>query len=270
VSDVGHTVAVSGTALSDAEVAITAASAGAAEVRARYGQPVERFAKQGTDFATSADLASEAAIRAVVTAHRPDDAMIGEEDGRSGPDDAAREWLVDPLCGTRNFAAITPLVAVNVALLDDSGDVAAASADPVSGEVFWTDASSAWVRRDGTDTPLAPSARSLLVDLDLDHPDGGDSFHLISLPAFLRDYQPRVSSTTLAMTWLADGRRAGYLHEGDLRENVHFAAPVAIARAAGCVITGIHGQPLDVAPYGLLAAADPATHAALLALLLDR
>ena len=256
--------------LSDAEVAIAAASAGAAEVRARYGQPVERFAKQGTDFATSADLASEAAIRAVVTAHRPDDAMIGEEDGRSGPDDAAREWLVDPLCGTRNFAATTPLVAVNVALEADGGSLAAASADPVTGEVFWTDGSSAWVRREGTDTALVPAARSLLVDLDLDHVGGGESFHLMSHPTFLRDYQPRASSTTLAMTWLADGRRAGYLHEGDLRKNVHFAAPVAIARAAGCVVTGIHGQPLGVAPYGLLAAADPDTHAALLALVLDR
>jgi myo-inositol-1(or 4)-monophosphatase len=51
--------------------------------------------------------------------------------------------------------------------------------------------------------------------------------------------------------------------------NVHFAAPVAIARAAGCVVTGIHGQDLDVAPYGLLAAADPDTHAALLALVLE-
>ena len=256
--------------LSDAQVAIAAASAGAAEVRARYGQPVERFAKEGTDFATSADLASEAAIRAVVTVQRPDDAMIGEEEGRSGPDDAVRRWLVDPLCGTRNFAATTPLVAVNVALHSDSGALAAASADPISGEVFWTDGAGAWVRRDGTDTPLAPSARSLLVDLDLDHADGGHSFHLMSHPAFLRDYQPRVSSTTLAMTWLADGRRAGYVHEGDLRDNVHFAAPVAIARAAGCVVTGVQGQPLDVAPYGLLAAADAATHAILLALLLDR
>jgi myo-inositol-1(or 4)-monophosphatase len=256
--------------LTDAELAVTAATAGAEEVRRRYGRPLERFAKQGTDFATSADLASEAAIREAVTTHRPGDAMIGEEEGRSGPEDAVREWLVDPLCGTRNFAATTPLVAVNVALQSRSVDLAAASADPISGEVFWTDGTSAWVRRDGTDTPLVPSARSLLVDLDLDHLGGGESFHLMSHPTFLRDYQPRVSSTTLAMTWLADGRRAGYLHEGDLRKNVHFAAPVAIARAAGCVVTGIDGQPLDVAPYGLLAAADPETHAALLALVLDR
>ena len=71
------------------------------------------------------------------------------------------------------------------------------------------------------------------------------------------------------MTWLAAGRRAAYLHEGDLRDNVHFAAPIAIAQAAGCIVTGIHGQPLHTGVGGLLAAADEATHAALLALVAD-
>ena len=112
-------------------------------MRSRYGRPVTRHAKEGTDFATSADLASEEAIRAVLAEHRPDDAMIGEEAGRTGPVGAAREWLVDPLCGTRNFAATTPLVAVNVALRADGRVLAAASADPISGEVFWTDGSAA-------------------------------------------------------------------------------------------------------------------------------
>ena len=83
--------------------------------------------------------------------------MIGEEAGRTGPDGAAREWLVDPLCGTRNFAATTPLVAVNVALRADGRVLAAASADPISGEVFWTDGTAALVRRDGADTPVRRS-----------------------------------------------------------------------------------------------------------------
>ncbi len=256
--------------MNDAEVAIAAATAGAAEVRASYGRPVDRYAKEGTDFATSADIASERAIRAVVTEQRPDDAMVGEEEGRSGPDGAAREWAVDPLCGTRNFAATTPLVAVNVALYAGAEVVAAASADPISGEVFWTDGAAAWLRHDGVDTPLTPSPVSLLVDLDMDHPDGGESLHLLGHPTFLRDFQPRVSSTTLAMTWLAAGRRAGYLHEGDVHRNVHFAAPIAIAQAAGCVVTGVRGQPLHTGRLGLLAAADEETHAALLAILRDR
>ncbi len=116
------------------------------------------------------------------------------------------------------------------------------------------------MRRDGADTPLQPSAESLLVDVDLDHPDGEPCAS--SGTAFHREFSPRVSSTTLAMTWLAAGRRAAYLHEGDLRDNVHFAAPIAIAQAAGCVVTG---DPRPAAAHGvggLLAAADEATHAA--------
>ena len=46
--------------------------------------------------------------------------MDGEESGRTGPA-ADRLWLVDPLCGTLNYAARTPLVAVNVALRDGDG-----------------------------------------------------------------------------------------------------------------------------------------------------
>jgi myo-inositol-1(or 4)-monophosphatase len=241
--------------------------AGAEEVRRRYGGPLERHAKQGTDFATSADLASEQAIRTVLTEHRPADAMVGEEAGRTGPAGAVREWLVDPLCGTRNFAAQTPLVAVNVALHDAGVLSPAASADPFTGEVFWTDGARAWVRRDGTDSALAPSAASLLVDMSLDNPGADDSVRLLGNATFQRHFSPRVSSTTLALSWLAAGRRAAYLHEGDLRDDVHFAAPIAIAQAAGCVVTGLHGQPLYIGAGGLLAAADRTTHARLLELL---
>ena len=244
-----------------------AATAGAKEVRARYGGPLERHAKEGTDFATSADLASEEAIRKLLVEHRPKDAMVGEEGGRTGPSDALREWLVDPLCGTRNFAAQTPLVAVNVALRSSGTTLAAASADPITSEVFWTDGSDALVRVAGSDTPLRPSSTSLLVDVDLDHPDGGEALRLLGQPALHRDFSPRVSSTTLALSWLAAGRRAAYVHEGDLRDNVHFAAPLAICRAAGCVVTGVHGQPLHTGVGGLLAAADEATHARLLELI---
>lgn len=43
----------------DVEVAIAAAEAGAAVVRRMYGEPLARFAKSPTDFATEADIAAE-------------------------------------------------------------------------------------------------------------------------------------------------------------------------------------------------------------------
>src|SRR4051812_50129858 len=116
----------------DHELAVTAAEAGAAVVRARFGADLTRVDKGAGDFATAADLEAEAAILGVLRAARPGDAITGEESGRTGPADAARAWLVDPLCGTLNFASGAMNVAVNVALRESGRTVAAAGAHPVS------------------------------------------------------------------------------------------------------------------------------------------
>jgi myo-inositol-1(or 4)-monophosphatase len=75
-----------------------------------------------------------------------------------------------------------------------------------------------------------------------------------------------VVSTTLAVAWVAAGRRAAYVTDGHLRDSVHFAAGIALCQAAGCVVTGIDGGPVHTGPGGLVAAADEPTHTALLAL----
>jgi myo-inositol-1(or 4)-monophosphatase len=110
--------------------------------------------------------------------------VTGEENGHTGPDDAERTWLVDPLCGTLNYAARTMLVAVNVPLGEGSGITAAAVVDPFSGEVFWTDGRRACVRRGDADTKLSPSADSRLVDVNLDPPfPNAPAFRAVSPPA---------------------------------------------------------------------------------------
>ncbi len=73
-------------------------------------------------------------------------------------------------------------------------------------------------------------------------------------------------STSLAAVWVASGRRAGYLIGDDVRDNVHFAAPIAVCRAAGCVVTALDGRPLESGSPGLLVAADEQTHHELLAI----
>ncbi|WP_127550987.1 inositol monophosphatase family protein [Actinoplanes sp. OR16] len=249
--------------LNDHEVAIAAATAGAAVVRGRYGTDMDRVAKSGGDFATEADIAAEQAILAVLRDHRPADAVTGEESGSSGPDTSGRRWLVDPLCGTLNYAVRNPLVAVNVAL---SPTGVAASADPFSGEIFWTDGISALVRADGRDRRLRPSPDSALVDVNLDPPFPRHPALLLSAPGFTGRFRPRVLSTTLALLWVAAGRRAAYVTYGPVSENVHFAAGIAVCEAAGCVVTGVQGQPLHSGPEGLLVAADRSTHEALVSL----
>ncbi|MFI7077576.1 inositol monophosphatase family protein [Micromonospora sp. NPDC049903] len=253
--------------LTDAEVAIAAALAGAEVVVRDYGADHVRFAKSATDFATDTDLEAEAAIVRVLTRHRPADSCIGEETGSSRSAAARRRWLIDPLCGTVNFAATTPLVAVNVALLQDGTGCAAACADPIAGEVFWTDGSAAYLRADGKDHPLAPSGVSGLIEINCDGPldrpfVGGQ---LVHDPQVRGAYGPRVISSTLGVAWVAAGRRAVYVSDGTFRENLHFAAGIAIAKAGGCTISDLAGNPLNTG-RGLIVSADAATHHAVVAL----
>ncbi|HEX2307808.1 MAG TPA: inositol monophosphatase family protein [Jatrophihabitantaceae bacterium] len=260
--------------LSDVQLAVAAAAAGALVVRARYGAELARIEKSSTDFATEVDLEPERVIKARLRAERPADAFVGEESGRDGPASAGRTWLVDPLCGTLNYAARTPLAAVNVGLMSEGRVVVAASADPFAGEVFWTDGDQAFVRRHGHDDPLRPTARCRLVDLNLDPPyPNGERFmavRLLSVAEFTSSFRPRVLSTTLALAWVAAGRRGGYVSDGRVQDSVHFASGMALCRAAGCRVTGLRGQPLELGPSGLVVAADDETHATLLAIIAER
>ncbi|MCH0543510.1 phosphatase, partial [Streptomyces sp. MUM 203J] len=181
------------------------------------------------------------------------------------------QWLVDPLCGTLNYAVGNMLVAVNVALRNG----AAAVADPSSGEVFFTDGESAWVRHDGVDERLVPTPATRLVDVNLDPPfpsaPGFRAVDLLAHPEFVERFRPRVVSTTLALAWVAAGKRAAYVTDGgDLSGSVHFAAGIAVCRAAGCVVTGIDGAPVGQAGHGLVVAADAETHGLLMSLIRSR
>ena len=248
----------------DLEVAMSAAAAGAAVVRAAYGADHARHATASLDFATDADIDAERAILGVIETAFPDDARMGEETGEWGGT-SSRRWLVDPLCGTMNFAAQTPLMAVNVALLEGSSSRACVSADPIADEFFWTDGDGAFLRRNGSDEPLHPSSESRLVDVNCDGPTD-DPFlgpQLVGDPAFRAAFGPRVTSTSLAVAWVAAGRRAAYVSDGSFTDNVHFAAGISLARCAGCVITDLAGEPLKTG-RGLIVAADAEVNGLLL------
>lgn len=252
-----------GSKKTDLAVALAAARAGAAVVLAAFGGPVTRHAKEGTDFATQADLEAEHAIRGVLDAERPADAVLGEELGAGGPADAPRRWLVDPLCGTLNFAAGTEPFGVNVALEvaatpDADAHVVAVVIDPLSGEELWTDGTRSG-RSGRADTgPLVPDASGRIVDVDIDGAENVTGARLVADARLRSEFAVRVVSTSLALAWVAAGRRAGYVADRDVADSVHFAPGIALCRAAGCVVTDLSGGPV-AGGRGLIAAADAAT-----------
>jgi myo-inositol-1(or 4)-monophosphatase len=176
------------------------------------------------------------------------------------------------LCaGTLNYAVRSMLVSVNVALRVGREVMVAASADPFTDEVFWTDGFGAYVRHDGVDERLTPSAGSRLVDVNLDPPfpnePGFRAVQLLAGAGFRERFRPRVVSTTLAVAWVAAGRRAAYVTDGHLPDSVHFTSGIALCQAAGCVVTDLEGQALHAGTGGLVVSADSDTHAALLKLI---
>lgn len=247
-------------------MAITAAEAGGGVVRSRFGTPLTRIGKVGGDFATDVDVEAERVVIDLLLANRPTDQIVAEESGRVGDPGAHRRWLVDPLCGTRNFAAGTGPVAVNVALCEGGSATAAAVADPFAGVTYWSDGTVARRRSNGEDDRLEPSATSQLVDLNLDAgPDqpAPVTVALLAEEEFAARFGPRVVSTSLALAWVASGQRAAYVTDGHLNGSVHFTAGIALCITAGCVVTNLEGGPIHTGAGGLIAAADNPTHEAL-------
>ena len=190
--------------MNDFDVAIAVADEGAAVVRRCFGTTLQRLDKGAGDFATNADIEAENAMRALLHRERPEDTILGEESGRSGASSGLRTWLIDPLCGTLNYAVRMRVAAVNVALRIGGRFIAAAVADPFNHEIFWTDGISAFLRADGQDTPLAPDGSSKLVDLNFDPPfPNAPAFKAVTLAAnleFAARFRPRVVSTSIALT----------------------------------------------------------------------
>lgn len=146
----------------DVEVAIAAVRGGAEVVRRQFGMAQVRVDKGAGDFATSDDIDAEITIVDLLRRERPEDAVLGEESGRVGARDRRRTWLIDPICGTLNYAARVPTVAVNAALCTETGVAAAAVAAPFTDEVFWAEPGAAQVRINESDEPLRPTSVSNL------------------------------------------------------------------------------------------------------------
>lgn len=84
---------------------------------------------------TIADLQTEQAVCAVLSEHRPNDGVLGEEVGPSGPQ--TRRWILDGIDGTHNFVAGRTEWATMIALQDDGEVVVGVVTSSVQGRRWW-------------------------------------------------------------------------------------------------------------------------------------
>lgn len=118
------------------DVAVEAARAGAAEIRAaRRGDLKIAYKDERANLVTIADRRSQRAITDVILRAFPGHAVDGEE-GAAGNPDSGQVWYVDPLDGTTNYAHGMPFYCVSVALRDRGVTTAGVVYDPVRDELF--------------------------------------------------------------------------------------------------------------------------------------
>ncbi|WP_350335951.1 histidinol-phosphatase [Coralliovum pocilloporae] len=220
----------------------------------------------GFDPVTEADRAAEQAMRALIQDIHPDHGIIGEEFGRSNTD-AATQWVLDPIDGTRAFISGVPVWGTLIGRYENGRAASGMMSQGFTGERFFGDRSSAWYK--GPDGARQLSTRScssldqaalFCTSTDMFTPAEKATFEAVAQQARMT----RFGTDCYAYAMLASGH-VDLVIEADLKA-YDIAALIPIIEGAGGIVTTWTG---DAPENGgrIVAAGDPALHAAVLPLL---
>lgn len=195
------------------------------------------------DPVTLADRNAEQAMRAVLAAERPDDAILGEEfankDGSTG-----LTWVLDPIDGTRGYISGTPTWGCLIAVSDENGPVFGIIDQPYIGERFsggWGQARIAGplgtqaMRTRGT--KLLADATILTTFPEVGSAAEGKAFHHVAQHCKLTRYGLDCYGYALVAAGQVDLVIEAGLQSYDIQ------APIAVVQAAGGIVTNWDGGP---------------------------
>lgn len=252
--------------MTEAELKEAAAFAGrladeAGTVALRYfRQPVPVETKADASPVTRADREAERVMRALIEAEYPQDGIVGEEHGRER-ESAGRQWVLDPIDGTRSFVTGVPLFGTLIALAVDGVPVVGVIDQPVTRE-RWLGAAGAPTMLNGAPVrtrscpSLAAATLSTTGDEFLEGPGEYEAFDRVRAKAGAFRRVPDCYGYAMLASGFVDLVVEAGLKTWDL------AALKPVIEGAGGVITDWDGRPLDLGSDGrIVAAGDAACHA---------
>ena len=233
------------------------------------GALVGELAPKGDrDLVTAADIAVEEDLRRALV-NGTGFAVIGEERGGEVPDDGSPYWLVDPICGTRNFASGIRLFSVNLALVEGGRVVASVVGDASSGEIALAElGAGAWAMQDGSLHRLTASDESRTVVVEDGRAAGERREHAARFAAALMRadrWDFRSLGSTLGLPWVAAGKVAAYIVFWV--PALHTAAGSLLVTEAGGYLSDVHGEPWTLASDSIVASGASALYADLQSLI---
>ncbi len=192
------------------------------------------------DLVTDADKAAEKLLVTAITKAFPEHAILAEEGGKIGKQDAEFLWVIDPLDGTTNYAHGFPYFSVSIALLKNDNPVIGVVYNPISDEMFAAKLGcGAWLNDQTIKvSKIAQLKRSLLCTgfpYDMHQPNN----NIERYAKLVKQTQGvlRVGSAALDLCQVACGRLDGFweclLNPWDI------AAGALIVQEAGGTVSGI-------------------------------
>lgn len=223
-------------------------------------------AAEGFDPVTAADREAEAAMREVLRARRPEDAILGEEWGRTSGT-TGLTWVLDPIDGTRAFICGAPTWGILVGLNAGGGPIMGLIDQPHIGERFIGGFGRAEMRRAGLAQSMRVRPCAGLRDATLftTYPEVGSAPERAGFEV-VRDQVKltRYSLDCYAYALVAMGQADLVIEAGLAAYDIQ--GPQGVVEAAGGIVTNWRGQPGHRGGQ-IIAAGDARTHAEALELL---
>lgn len=228
---------------SDLALALRLADAADAQSLPRFdAADLEISTKADKSHVTDADLATERAIRSIITSERPDDGIFGEEYGTEGS--THRQWIIDPIDGTANFLRGVPLWGTMIALAIDGVPQVGVVSMPAIGRRWWgATGEGAWTTLEGKPRQLHTSEVSSLSEASVSFQSIAQWSEAGRLDSLLKIasqvWRDRAYGDVYAYMLLAEGR-IDMVAEFGIQE-YDIAAAVPIVREAGGQMTAVDG-----------------------------
>lgn len=244
----------------DLALAHRLADAAAEAVRPWFRTEITAERKGDATPVSEADRAAEEAMRRILKAEAPRDAIVGEEFGaETAGDHSGRTWVLDPIDGTTSFLAGRPIFGTLISLVIEGWPVLGLIDQPILNE--------RWVGATGRQTtfngrPARTRACRQLADATLattgpHYFDDHDGSHFMALAARTDHRRMIMGGDCYNYALLASGH-VDIVCEAGLKLH-DWAALVPVIEGAGGTMCDWNGDPLHAGSAGhVIALGDPA------------
>ena len=244
------------------------ADAAGAVIRPYFRRPIEvadKGAPKGNEFdpVTAADRGAEEALREIIRAERPQDAILGEEFGET-PGTSGRRWVLDPVDGTRAFITGHHMWGTLIALEEQGERILGIIDQPVLRERFIGYPGCAQIISPEGTAPLRTRACASLSEAVVTTTHPWSYFDAREEEAFVRvasaARMSRFGGDCYGYALLAAGYTDLVVESGLRPWDV--AALIPVVENAGGIVTSWKGEKLgDAETCDLIAAGDARVHA---------